>query len=180
MKSVQAGFRILNRFDFQRIFARGTVLNIGVYDDPAKLWRDFGAVNLDINDLSPWYPERFVHAKAERITQFFKAKSFDTAILGDVLEHVEDPFGLLMKSLFVAHRVVITVPSKEHDVRYGEAKQERKDNPLMMDHIQQFEEKDIEEMLGKCGAFIRYFAYADIPNWCGWMIVLESQESLMI
>ena len=42
------------------------------------------------------------------------------------------------------------------------------------------EDKDIVKMLGKCGAFIRYFAYADIPNWCGWMIVLESQESLMI
>jgi len=62
-------------------------------------------VDLDLYDMP-----NFFQMDAHNLT--FPDKSFDVAILGDILEHVEDPVQVLKEARRVAKRLVITVPDE--------------------------------------------------------------------
>jgi ubiquinone/menaquinone biosynthesis C-methylase UbiE len=64
-------------------------------------------VDIDLYDIP-----NFVRANAESLP--FKDKEFDTAILCEILEHVENPIKALQEAKRVANKVIITVP-EEHD-----------------------------------------------------------------
>ena len=90
------------RIEMQRMFATGKIVNIGCAEDPA----DFGekAVHVDIDVYNHKY---FVQADAHKLP--FKDNEFNTAVLGDILEHVFDPTQVLREAGRVAEQVVATV-----------------------------------------------------------------------
>ena len=94
-----------SRLTFQRAHAVGRVVNIGCGDDPARFGPEATHVDIDI-----WRLPNFVQADCRALP--FSAKEFDTAVLGDVLEHCTDPEKAVAEAARVAHRVVITVPEE--------------------------------------------------------------------
>jgi len=93
------------RLEFQRVHARGRIVNIGCAEDPAKFRTR--AVHVDLN---LWRLPNFVQADAHYLP--FANDAFDTAVLGDILEHSPDPLKMLREAGRVAYRVVITVPEE--------------------------------------------------------------------
>ena len=63
------------------------------------------SIDLDLYDFP-----NFFQMDAHNLT--FQDQSFDVAILGDILEHVEDPVQVLKEARRVARRLVITVPDE--------------------------------------------------------------------
>ena len=96
---------IADRFDWLRNNAYGKILDIG-----SAGGHTFGsrAINLDI-DL--YKIPNFVRGSAYNLP--FKDKSFDTAVLGDVLEHLDDPVSALKEAKRVAKMVIATVPNEQ-------------------------------------------------------------------
>lgn len=90
------------RLNYQRILAEGKIVNIGCGEDPA-LFRE-AAVHVD---LDVYNHKNFVMADAHDLP--FKDQEFDTAILGDMLEHTPDPVKVLKEAGRVAKRVVATI-----------------------------------------------------------------------
>jgi hypothetical protein len=95
----------VNRLDFQRLHAVGKIVNLGCGDDPAE----FGprATHVDVDE---WDLPNFVRANVEALP--FADREYDTAILGDVLEHCAIPTIAVAEACRVARRVVITVPEE--------------------------------------------------------------------
>jgi hypothetical protein len=93
----------MNRLNYQRKWAIGRILNIGCGDDPVN----FGpsAVHFDIDT---WDLPNFVQGDCHSLP--FKCKEFDTAVLGDVLEHCLDPMVAVKEAARVAKRIVMTIP----------------------------------------------------------------------
>jgi ubiquinone/menaquinone biosynthesis C-methylase UbiE len=91
------------RLRLQRKLATGKIVNIGCESDPAG-FREVGATQVDIDhyDLP-----NFVQADAHNLP--FKDDEFDTAVLGDILEHVVDPVQVLREAGRVAKKVVCTI-----------------------------------------------------------------------
>jgi len=66
-------------------------------------------VTVDIDDYSNLV-ENFVRADAHHLP--FKDKSFNTAVLAEILEHVENPIQVLKEAKRVAKKIIITVPNE--------------------------------------------------------------------
>lgn len=82
--------------------ARGEVLNVGCSDDPLG----FGDRCVHF-DLDKWdCHERFVQGDAHSLSKYFERNSFDTVILGGVVEHLVDPEVAILEAVKVAKRVV--------------------------------------------------------------------------
>jgi SAM-dependent methyltransferase len=86
----------------------GKVLDVGC-GDAIYLWGgrppDFvTCVDLDV------YPHTHVQAAAEALP--FRDGSFDTALLFEVLEHVDDVGAVLSEALRIAKRVIISYPNE--------------------------------------------------------------------
>jgi SAM-dependent methyltransferase len=117
--------RIYNgQFGYQREHSRGSILNIGCNTDGAQLGSgpgSMGAVNVDLGDVDQVTGEVMpVHIKADaRDLPPGLSKAFDTAVLGELLEHMEREDAVLtlreaMRTLKPGGRIVITMP---HDHR---------------------------------------------------------------
>jgi len=101
----------LDRAELARRFMYGRVVDIGC-GDAIYLWGghppDFvTCVDLDI------YPHTHVQAAAEALP--FRNDSFDTALLLEVLEHVDDVEAVLSESLRVARRVIVSYPNESYE-----------------------------------------------------------------
>jgi len=90
------------RLEYQKMFAKGRVVNIGCGDNPAGFGPDTVQVDYDLYN----YPN-FVQADAHNLP--FKDDEFDTAVLGDILEHSPDPVKMLSEAGRVAKKVVATI-----------------------------------------------------------------------
>lgn len=90
------------RLAYQKMFATGRVVNLGCGDVPVDFGPDTVQVDMDKYD----YPN-FVQADIHNLP--FKDNEFDTAVLGDVLEHSYDPVKCLQESARVAKKLVATV-----------------------------------------------------------------------
>jgi len=90
------------RLEFQKMFADGNIINIGCGDNPCGFGPECTHVDLDLFD----YPN-FIQADAHNLP--FPDQSFDTAILGDMLEHVSNPSQVLREAGRVAKTVVATI-----------------------------------------------------------------------
>ena len=71
---------------------------------------DFNRKNIISVDIDKYDIENFVQANAHSLP--FKNKEFDIAVLGEILEHVEDPIQVLKEAKRVANKIVITVPNE--------------------------------------------------------------------
>lgn len=96
----------MGRLDYQRQWAVGRIVNLGCGDDPAGFGERATHVDIDV-----WALPNFVKADLHDLP--ILDRSFDTAILGDVLEHVMDPEQVVREAARVARqRLVITVPEE--------------------------------------------------------------------
>lgn len=91
------------RLEYQKMFARGKVINIGCGEVPVDLGEEVTHVDMD-----NWDHPNFVQADAHDL-HMFRDKEFDTAVLGDVLEHSPDPVKMLKEASRVAKLVVATI-----------------------------------------------------------------------
>lgn len=100
--------RLLNRNDLVRLFAFGTIIDVGCAEGFV-----FGsnAVNVDIYGCRPNIPN-FVLADAHHLP--FKNAAFDCCVMGELLEHVENPKRILDEAQRVASIIVLSVPN-EHE-----------------------------------------------------------------
>jgi len=90
------------RLEFQQMFAVGKIVNIGCGEDPCGFGGRATHVDLDVYN----HPN-FVQADAHNLP--FEDQTFDTAILGDMLEHCPDPAKVLFEAARVAKRLVATI-----------------------------------------------------------------------
>lgn len=91
-----------NRLVYQKQFAEGRVVNIGCGEVPV----DFGPDTVQV-DMDVYNHPNFVQADAHNLP--FKDNEFDTAVLGDILEHSPDPAQMLREAGRVAKKVVATI-----------------------------------------------------------------------
>lgn len=102
------------RLEYQRLLADGKIVNIGCGEMPV----DFGAEAVHV-DLDVWNHKNFVQADAHNLP--FKDDQFDTAVLGDILEHSPDPAQMLREAGRVAKKVVATIYEEWRLEEYGKS-----------------------------------------------------------
>jgi len=108
------------RYEFQCLNARSPVLNVGCESDPVGFWRVPGTVNVDIDDWSGTTPN-FRQMDACVAPWPFETGSFDTVVLSDCLDHMEDPRAALREARRVARRcIVVTLPAEAPTCEEGE------------------------------------------------------------
>lgn len=90
------------RLNYQRAFAEGKIVNIGCGEDPAQ----FGEAAVHV-DFDKYNHKNFVQADAHKLP--FNDDEFDTAVLGDILEHSPDPAQMLREAGRVAKKLVATI-----------------------------------------------------------------------
>lgn len=117
------------RLKFQKMFAQGRVVNIGCGEVPV----DFGPETVQV-DLDVWKHPNFVKADAHNLP--FKDDEFDTAVLGDIVEHSPDPVQMFREAGRVAKKVVATIYEEWRLAEYGDTMKD------YVDHMQ----KGITEM----------------------------------
>jgi SAM-dependent methyltransferase len=106
-------FDIEGRQDFRRMWilhlirTTDKVVDIGGHDGHIFNGTSFDVttVDLDLFDIP-----KFVRADAADLP--FEDKSFDVAVMAEILEHVEDPIQCLKEAKRVASSIVITVPNE--------------------------------------------------------------------
>jgi len=93
------------------------VCNMGSNDDGAHLGRDFGAVNVDIQEYDPHTTNKNLTTLPNYVNSDirhtpFKDKAFDVAVIGEVLEHCKRQAALdiLNEARRIAKYVVVTIP----------------------------------------------------------------------
>jgi len=84
------------------------IIDIGC--NQGHTFTDFNRKNIVSVDIDKYDIENFVQADAHNLP--FKDKEFDTAILGEILEHVESPVQVLKEAKRIANKIVITVPNE--------------------------------------------------------------------
>ena len=81
----------LGQWLFQRAYVAGRILNVGCNNDGGKLREHFGALNVDLSlrdDASGDVIPADVLADARALP--FRPRSFNTVVLGELLEHFND------------------------------------------------------------------------------------------
>jgi len=106
------------RFEWirSRLGDKDQVLDIGCAEGPLLQFLKGTLLEQNITplDIDKHNLPRFIRLDAEDLVERDKSglrdKSFDVAVLGDVLEHVKDPVNVLKGAWRVAKRLLITVP----------------------------------------------------------------------
>jgi len=111
----------IHRYAWIKNQVSGTILDVGCND--SSMWIHPGGKNTDVNqvtffDCDKWeitwlLNPKFVQGDAHELSKHFKEKSFVSVVLGDILEHVFDPYLVLSEAVKVASdKVVLTVPDE--------------------------------------------------------------------
>lgn len=82
------------------------ILDIG--SNRGTAFKGYGFTDITSVDLETYDLENFLQMDAAHLG--FIDKSFDVAVLGEIIEHVPDPVKILREAIRVAKRVVITTP----------------------------------------------------------------------
>lgn len=90
------------RLQYQKMFAKPQIVNIGCGEIPV----DFGPDTIQV-DLDVYNHPNFVKADAHNLP--FQDDEFETAVLGDIVEHSPDPVQMLREAGRVAKQVVATI-----------------------------------------------------------------------
>jgi len=108
-------------------------------------------------DLDLYHMPNFFQMDAHHLT--FPDQSFDVAVLGDMLEHVENPVQVLKEARRVAKRLVITVPDEEN------WSEEHHPYSSIQDLIKNEGVSDVKELAEKAGPEVVKF-YGDDYHHC--------------
>jgi SAM-dependent methyltransferase len=95
------------------------ILNVACKEDPARLGKDLGAINCDVNDFDPQENLSLYEVPNFQVGDAcdlpFGDKSFDVVVLGEFLEHC--PYNAANLALYEAKRVltsggriILTIP----------------------------------------------------------------------
>lgn len=85
------------------------ILDIGSAD--GWIFKDTAfALNVTSIDLDQYDIHNFIRMDAQNLK--FNDNSFDVAVMGEILEHVDDPVCVLKEAKRVARRIIITVPDE--------------------------------------------------------------------
>lgn len=85
----------------------GSIIDIG--SNNGSVFPDFMRDRITSVDRDLYDIPNFVRANAEKLP--FKNQEFDTAVLAEILEHVDNPVKVIREALRVSRRVIITVPN---------------------------------------------------------------------
>ena len=139
----------------------------------------FECVGVDINEeYIKIAQQRNVTAYVVKDTLPFEDKSFDTVIMFELLEHVQNPEQVLKESKRVALKnILITVPNcgefealKKYGMTY--------DHFLDLDHINFFTKQDMERLFSK--HFKRFRVEEREPIILDWFALVAKKTSLTI
>ena len=135
----------ISQFNFQLKYATGKILNVGCDIDPAGFGKR-GAVNIDIVKVSPILKIKTkadIIADARDLPKSLHGK-FDTVILGDILEHMndEDIVKSLRSAKLCGRKIVITCPDDSRPIRM---QHKVSDNEGYIEGISSYHERPISK-----------------------------------
>lgn len=105
----------------------------------------------------------YVQADAEALP--FKNKSFDVAVLSEILEHVNNPINALHEAHRVANFIVICVPNE-----YGWSK-DKKPFETNSGHLRQFKGRDLVAMVRESGIEIIEYLDWQYAGWAYYIVI---------
>lgn len=153
---------VFDRGTLMRALAQGRIVDIGC--NLGEMFRD-KATNVDIHSLEDKRKEsgnpnliipNFVQADANRLP--FANQEFTTAVLGEILEHMDDPVATLNEAQRVAKIILFSVPN---EYQWSEEKK-----PFThYDHKTNFDEQKVFELVLK--SELRLIEYFKIM-YAGW------------
>jgi len=110
----------------------------------------------------------FIHAEAEKLP--FKDKEYDWAVLGDMLEHVDDPLVVLDEAQRIAKNVIITVPNEYEWASFNE--------PFgNSDHRRWFTEQSFFRMLKDSGLGVAEYMKLNYGGWAYFIAIGVSKNA---
>jgi glycosyltransferase involved in cell wall biosynthesis len=166
------------QYSFQHTYATGKILNVGCNNDSSGFAEHRGAINVDITKFDPYTnAPNAAHLIMDARDLQFKDGSFDTVVLGEILEHLDTPD--VVKALQEAKRVltpggqiVVTVPE---DHRESPVKQEYSDG-IRAYHDHAITPAEVEGWAKDAGLEVVLTQPLDYTFCTGWGFVLK--ESL--
>jgi 2-polyprenyl-3-methyl-5-hydroxy-6-metoxy-1,4-benzoquinol methylase len=110
----------------------------------------------------------FVHAEAENLP--FDSQEYDWAILGDILEHVDDPLIVLNEAQRIAKNVILSVPNEYEWADYNE--------PFgNSDHRRWFTEPSFSKLLKESGLIVTEYIKLNYVGWAYFIAVGISKNA---
>jgi glycosyltransferase involved in cell wall biosynthesis len=91
---------------WSQIDKNAKIVDIG--SNKGHLFADFDRTNIWSVDLDKYDLPNFVQADAAKMP--FEDKQFDVAVLGEIVEHTDDPVAVLREAMRVSKKLIITVP----------------------------------------------------------------------
>src|SRR6185436_11351774 len=167
------------QFAFQLKHLRGMVLNVGCADDPANIGRH--GTNMDLMEEIPWTGKKTKADVIHDAREPFPVTSYDTVVLGDILEHMtdEDAVRVLRNSSLVLNpngRIIITCPedyrptSLQHStegLRYPPGESAYHERPITLSVIESWlRDADLELVESQ---------ELDYGNFAGWGVVARAR-----
>lgn len=170
------------QYAFHFKHATGKVLNIGCGHDLADI-KSLGAVNLDIALADP------IHGNPNKVDILADARdlpeslhnSFDSIILGDILEHMSEED--IVKSLKCAKKclredgyLIITIPDDDRDfsrqhIKDGVTGKELYADGISCFHLRRISKEDLERMISGAGMSIKFIQELDYAFFPGFGIL---------
>jgi len=165
--------RIFYRPDIIKNIVSGKIVDIG-----CSIGGMFGerATNVDRCSIEQLRDEskdpnliipNFVHAEAENLP--FEDKEYDWAVLGDMLEHVDDPIAVLNEAQRISKNVIITVPNEyewaEHLDPFGNS-----------DHKRWFTELSFFKLLRDSGLTVTEYMKLNYAGWAYFIAIGVSKS----
>lgn len=97
-------------------FVKGKdVLDVAFHSNPNKFLKQYNTTGIDTSDeKQPDFYKRCIKDDATKIDEIFGQGSFDTIILGEFIEHVENPSDMIRKCYFVLRnngRIILSTPN---------------------------------------------------------------------
>ncbi len=172
-----------HQYAFQHVHLRGKAINIGSNNDISGLKRHRGAVNVDlfaVDQFTKKVNSVDVIADARALPENLHGQ-FDSAVLGDILEHCddEDQYRILSearKCLKPDGRVVITcpddhrLPSQQHKMCAGD---ERYVDNIRACHYRRISGEHLASQCAVAGMEAKIIQPLDYAYFGGWGIVAE-------
>lgn len=165
---------IFDRGTIMKSLAHGKIIDIG-----CNLGEMFGdkATNVDIHSLEDKRKEsgnpnlvipNFVQADANHLP--FENQEYDTAIMGEILEHMDDPVATLNEAQRIAKMIIFSVPN---EYQWAEDKK-----PFThYDHKNNFDEQKVFDLVLKSG--LQFMEYMKIiyAGWSYFIVVGASKHT---